>query len=393
MKRLVAIDLARFVAIVGMMAAHLLVLGDHTGWLAWVTAGFPSTLFAVLGGFGLVFSSRRYLVLGQRRAAVAAGLTRGLGVVTVGLLLELLPPHPIAVVLVYFGSALMVGSLLVIVPNRFLILGLLAGSIAVPILEMWVKNQWEGLTTVGQLDYSSPQSFLISSWFTGTYPASTWSIYLALGIVVARASLEAANIRRSAGTMVAVGMMALVFSQLVSEWQIRVIADQLSQTGPSQTQVTEALHQGAFGTPHLSGWRALLIATPHSGSTADIFRTAGGAFVVIGVLLLVCGSSSRLPTLLRPVAKVGAIPLTSYSLHVAMTAFTVFLLAPGWPPISGGLVAALHTSFWWQLALLLLLGSALVIWGRRGPLEAAISHLSRTVGSLFTSPGVRSTSA
>ncbi|MEB4614241.1 acyltransferase, partial [Leucobacter sp. M11] len=105
--RLVGIDLARFLAICGMVVAHVRVID----WAAdkplnTVFDGNPSTLFAVLGGVSVVLATRRYLVAGDVAAARWSLFARGGIVVLIGLLLGLLEDAPAVVVLVPFGVAM-----------------------------------------------------------------------------------------------------------------------------------------------------------------------------------------------------------------------------------------------------------------------------------------------
>lgn len=381
MGRLVAIDLARTVAIIGMMAAHLLAIGQVDGVLVFLTSGFPSTLFAVLGGFGVFFASRRYLEADRLGAAVLAGCVRGGMVVVVGLVLELLPPHPIAVVLIYFGMAIMVGSVLILIPQIQLAVILGFAAVAVPLVEYWAEARFPTAATHGTLDYSGPGQFLITSWFTGTYPVATWTIYLGVGIIAARFLLSAASLRVRAAILALAGLLLCAFAQAISEWRVRGIASRLVSTPEDQAEIAAVLRSSGHDTAYVSGWDLLLVADPHSSSTGDIVRTAAAAIVLIAVLVALLGSRSRLPVVLQPVAVLGSVPLTSYSLHVAMTAFWLFLsgalVRGGWPEA----IAVLHDSFWWQVGVLLVLATALTALGKRGPLETLVSWAARSVAT------------
>ena len=134
-ERLVGVDLARLVAVAGMMAAHTLAFTDPPVG-AGVTAlidGPPSTLFAVLGGVSVALAARSRLASGERAAAVRATLARGLVVALLGLLIV-----PIAtavfVVLAPFGLAIMAASVFLLLPTWAiaacaLVLAALAGSL------------------------------------------------------------------------------------------------------------------------------------------------------------------------------------------------------------------------------------------------------------------------
>ena len=393
MPRLVAIDLARFLALIGMMAAHLLVGFNEGGWLELATAGFPSTLFAVLGGFGVVFSTRRYLSDGMIGRAIVGGLTRGAVVLVIGLVLDLLPEHPIAVILVYYGLAIMVASFLVLIPQLPLFVLLIVASVISPLLNFWVAGATEEFASAGTLDDSGPGQFLVTALFTGTYPALTWSIYLGFGIVLARAILNSDTRPRTALTWGGAAAGVWVVAEVVSRMQISRVAEDLATQGYGGVEeITESLHGSSFGTPYFGGWDALLIASPHSGSTADIMRTGGASVVIICILILACSRMTNTPGLLKPVAKVGATPLTSYVLHIAMTAYALAALGE---PMYGGdygrIYSMLSIAFWWQLAVILALGIVLTIIDRRGPLETLVSWTSKSIAAMVPAKTAQAT--
>lgn len=384
MQRVVAIDFARFIAIVGMMAAHLLTSVAHLPWMENVTSGFPSTLFAVLGGFGVVFASRKYLDQGRVAASVVAVSARGLVVVAIGLVMEGFPDHPIAVILVYYGFAIMVGSALVLIPTGPL-LGLAAlGSIGGPLLLVAARGWAAPLGSFGMLDYSSVLALATSIFLTGTYPVVTWSVYFAVGIVVSRAILTPRPLRSGRLITMAVGAggaFAFLLGEAATTLRINAISPALARVNDmSEQEISQALRSNMFGAPYSGGWDAILIASPHSGSTADILRTAGAAVFLICVLALIFSFIPRTPLVLQPLVKVGATPLTVYVLHIALSAYALWIFAFITGPTNWwealGTSKFMAASFWWQLGIILGLGVYWTITGRRGPLERFVTATS-----------------
>lgn len=390
MQRVVAIDLARFIAIVGMMAAHLLVSIGTYDWLDPATSGFPSTLFAVLGGFGVVFASRKYLRAGRTGAAIVAVCARGLVVVAIGLIMEVFPDHLIAVILVYYGFAIMVGSLLVIIPTIPLTILTIVGSIATPLMIFAVVDMTQDSVSSGMLDYASVPTFILSVLFTGTYPALTWSVYLAIGIIVARQILEPRSLRDQRITAVVVslcGAAAWLGAEIATTLRINAIAPNLARVNDmTEAEVALALRFSQYGSPFNGGWDAILLGSPHSGTTADILRTAGASVLLISILVLIFSKATGPGKILAPFTRVGASPLTVYVLHIAMTAYSLWIYAlvngpSHWRDAVGGspLMAA---SFWWQLAIIMALGVFWAFTGRRGPLERLTTYLSASAVKL-----------
>jgi len=94
----------------------------------------------------------------------------------------------------------------------------------------------------------------------------------------------------------------------------------------------------------------------------DLAHTTGTALAVLGAMLLL---ARRWPAVVWLPAAVGAVPLTLYVLHaLALLAF----------PPTGDVRAAV---FLVNVAGAVLVGVAVGLTGRRGPLEAAVSAASR----------------
>lgn len=360
--RLYGIDLARFLAIAGMMAAHLAASRWESPWLTVPTDGFPSTLFAVLGGFGVTFASRRYLQQGRSDAAIATTVTRGVVIVVMGLLLGLLPPHPILVVLVPFGTAIALSALVLRARSWVLVAVVAVLSLVSPPI-------------LAESEYLYGMAGLAAMpLFGGAYPAITWFTYLTIGMLLARLTLRArrsGTLGKAAGAMAAGGALVCALAWGFGEWYLR--------TTLTARYYEDAVYsrEGQYGHPVFGGWDALFVVGPHSGSTIDVLRTAGAAACIIGLCLLVALPwRSSVPTLMKPLVGAGSAPLTSYVLHLVMTSFA--LLAAGgmtvfWDPFAPAWIV---WWFFWQLAVILLLGAAVAWSGKRGPLEALVSKIS-----------------
>src|SRR6478672_13847572 len=96
--RIVGVDVARALALIGMMATHMLpgfdgVEGTHVPWPQQVAGGRASALFAVRAGVSVALVSGRTTPLrGRARAAVSARLVARAGCIgALGLLLGLVP--------------------------------------------------------------------------------------------------------------------------------------------------------------------------------------------------------------------------------------------------------------------------------------------------------------
>lgn len=361
--RITAIDLARFLALVGMFAAHL--GGPRPPAVDIAITGFPAALFAVVGGMSAILSTER---LAQQRRHLAAAMSlvlRGGYVIVLGLCLVLAPTFVI-VILVYYGVSLVVVSTIRRLSSTMMFV--LAGAVAIagPFVSASVRSAMQ-LDDVGALDLGSPVSFVSSVLFTGAYPVITWIAYLLVGMGFCRALLTASPAgRRRFSVMsflIAVGAMvvSMTASVLTSD------ATVLSGLG------------GAFGAASGSGWQLILSSQPHSGTTLDIAITASAAIAVVaGLLVLPDPPHRRWAMVFAPVLSAGAAPLTLYVAHVIGTVpGTVLVIlsgtsgsaAPGW--VIGWGAFAIHVS------VAVMIGGLLHLLGRKGPLESLGTWISR----------------
>jgi hypothetical protein len=372
--RLSALDLARLLAVVGMMAAHTVL--PFLGPSGRLVDGFPSTLFAVLAGASALLAGRRWA--GRPLAATVALATRGLLVVAIGALLGPVP-SPAMVVLVYLGVAMVVASGLIHLPTRVLVAFAALATLAGPFVTSAVRDA-QGLDTLGELSWGSPGGFLTSVLFTGAYPVMTWIVYLTAGIVLARTLLRARadgpDAVRRWGVRAALGGIAVVaVTATVSVlYRTQVAApDLVARLGIDRDLADLLLTSASFGTSAGRTWTSVLVATPHSGNVADVLLTGAGAVAVIAVLVLVETARPAVLGALRPLTRAGAAPLTVYVLHVVALA-VLLRVVPAW---AGGSATAAWLVLLGNVAGALLVGAVTGGLGRRGPLEALVSGGAR----------------
>lgn len=403
--RYIGVDLARFLAIVGMMATHLVAISammpgmspfeQTAGSVAQtLTSGIAAPLFAVLGGLSLVFASRAPLRDGRRGAAIAGILIRGAILVLVGLLLGMLQV-PIVVVLAYYGLAMILAAPAILMPSWAVAGTAALLAIAVPPLNALARSALEVVNEGGSVTFESftadPMGAIRGLFLTGEYPAVTWVVYLLVGILIARAFVAATErgaLRRTALIAAGIGATVAAAAQGVSVWVVAHL-DRFGfvvPEGVDPEMFRALLAEPTFGAPFSAEPWAMLVATPHSGSPLDLARTIGIALFVIGLLVAIFdgGRSRREPGFVLNVFRsAGAAPLTIYSLHVVATAL---LLQPAIEalmlqdaPNAGDLpwYAIGMPAFGVQLAGAILIGAILAVLHRRGPLEAIVSGTVR----------------
>ncbi|MGN6578048.1 MAG: heparan-alpha-glucosaminide N-acetyltransferase domain-containing protein [Nocardioides sp.] len=366
--RIVGLDVARCLALIGMIATHTLAPTTPAGEVTvvqQVAGGRSAALFAVLAGASMaLMSGRTEPVVGAPAVRVAARLTvRALFVVTLGLLLGGLETH-IAVILTYYGALFLLGiPFLQLRATPLLVLatiGLLVG----PVVSQAVRPHLPAPS------YDSPHFAMLARplhllgelLFTGYYPAATWLPYLVAGIAVGRMALTE---RRTAVLLAVAGAGAALVAKSVSALLLArpEVYDALLRTSPSPHQpevLDRALEHGLYGTTPTGSWWWLAVSAPHSGTPLDLLHTIGTSLAVIGGCLLVVPLA---PRLLAVVFGAGAMTLTLYSLHVTLR------IPPLWSGEGFGVFAR-------HVALVLVIGAAFRLMGRSGPLEWLVARIA-----------------
>ncbi|MCL9665246.1 heparan-alpha-glucosaminide N-acetyltransferase domain-containing protein [Curtobacterium albidum] len=349
--RLQGVDVARALALLGMMAAHIGGIADEVDWGdpgTWsaVAHGRPSTLFAVLAGVSIGLTSGRTHppgppVIGRIRARLAI---RAVAVVAVGLLLMALGT-PVYVILPTYGALfLLVLPVLRWRPVWLLVVAsvcaLLSPVVALAVVPLYAgAGMWE------------VQLGLV-------YPVVTFLAYVLVGLAVARIGLEA---RRAQVALLTSGALVATAAYVVGNVLAPVPAGAVFQAFPGVPWAPD----GSGGASALA--QLLLSPRDHSSSVVDVVATAGVAVAVIALCALLCDGRGRTAARIAfPLAAVGSMPLTVYAGHLVVIALLPEYPESGavwaWFAIGSVLFAMLWRAF---------LGS--------GPLERLVARLTRLV--------------
>lgn len=320
--RIVGIDLARGLAVLGMFIAHTIPRPDATELLV---DGRSSILFATLAGvsLGLITGGEHPVARGLRRDRVLGILIRAAGIFVIGALLLLLDSE-IAIILDYYGI-----MFVLLIPLLFLPRWLLAVVGAALVVAMPAIASTLPTVDTSSMDLAgAAQEYL----FTGYYPALVWLPLLIAGLICTRSGLEK---RATQLAMMAGGALAALV--------------------------------GYGAAALVSG----ISAEAHSGSTAELVGSGGLAIAIVGALTFVTAPERgavgrRIRTLTWPLSATGSMALTVYVLQIVVLAVAVVLREDGRLDYPG-----------WPLLLVLTLGSIAFcsLWRRfvgRGPLEKAL---------------------
>lgn len=373
--RLYGVDAARGLALLGMMATHLLPTFESNAdltptWIGLTFSGRAAALFAVLAGVGLALST------GKDRPLDGGGLTgarrgvalRALVIAAVGLALGGLEVN-LAIILVHYAVlflcilpflGLQLKQLCAWAAGWILLSPVLAYLLrpwllaAEPPLALGHNPSWEDLATPGRL--------LADLFFTGYYPVVQWLSYLLVGLVIGRLMLHKALVPvvlLVLGTVVAVAAKALGVTAMESWGGRAALEEVLNSPGYPLDSV---LQVNLTGIPQEGSWWWLASAAPHSGTSLDLLHTSGVAAAVIGACLLLGRLAEWVDLdLLLPLRGAGAMTLTLYTVHVwVVSGFYLKPLPAGWTE---------DGMYFVQAAVAIAVGIVFVLLKWRGPLE------------------------
>lgn len=367
--RLVGIDTARGLAVLGMYTAHFgpdPTMGGPLGFTLELARGRSATLFALLAGFSLVLITGRPHPRTGRAGRQAMGriVIRSLVLIPLGFALTALDTD-VDVILAFYGLLF-----LVVLPLYRLRAGTLAviaaaGALVLPqvlyVIRQSIDNgTWADTVVAGDpVARFSGTDGVIELLFTGEYPVLTWVPFLIAGMAVARLDLTRARVRvRLALTGAALAVLGYGGSwlalHLVPGARSAVAAATDGDSGASAWWSDTVGHL-TDGTP--ATW--LLVGVPHSQTTFSVLGSTGVALAVVAACVTVAERLPRLTRLATPISAVGRIALTVYVLHIVAIYFV------GMRDETGPALLSLACAVAAAMALA-------VVWTRyfrRGPLE------------------------
>lgn len=348
--RLRGMDVARAVAVLGMVAVHF---GPNPlpetlgGELYGVFYGRASVLFVLLAGVGVSLLARR----GAGWSLRGRLLTRGALLLPLGMWLQGLD-HNVLVILQYYAVYFLLAALVVSLPGRYLLAGVAASLTLGPVLYLWGFGATPRLYVEGYAAFGEPVGEVIYDLLlSGAYPVATWAAPLLAGIWLGRRDLRATSTRLwmfFGGAPIAVG--AVILSRNLAPDDIRLL----------------------FESPRYpldAGFGALLFAGPHSQMPLWMIGATASAAATLGACLLL---ADLLPRLLWPLAATGQLALTVYVGHILLLSSAPALVEREMVP-----QAALSV-----VTFMVVVASLCVAWRHvfeKGPLEAALAAPWRAV--------------
>ncbi|MFE0089246.1 acyltransferase family protein [Streptomyces sp. NPDC058991] len=368
--RMIGLDLARGLAILGMFAAHVgpdPTVGGPLGWVMEVARGRSSALFALLAGFTLVLLTGRPRPRTGRggRQAIGRVLIRAALLMVLGYALVLLDTD-VDVILSFYGLLLVLALPLYRLSARTLALVAAATALVLPQVLYLLRaavdggNWYDAVVGLDPLARITGSDGFLELFVTGEYPALTWFPFIVAGMAVARLDLS----RRDVLTKLACTGAALAVIGYGGSWlALHAVPGALAGVSAATDggPAASAWWSDAVGEEFASGHPAwLLVASPHSQTTLSIVGNTGVAVAVLAGCLLAARYAGPRVRLLAPLAAVGSISLTAYVAHILAIRLLGTVGGEDWaalPVLLGFAVVAMATALVWTRCF------------RRGPLE------------------------
>ncbi|MGO3886228.1 MAG: heparan-alpha-glucosaminide N-acetyltransferase domain-containing protein [Mycetocola sp.] len=336
--RLGGLDLARGLALIGMLAAHTLIIDDFSwtepgSWLG-VVDGRSSILFATVAGVSMTLMSGRQspptgdeLVRTRLRLLVRAAL-----IYVIGSLLNV-AGAPIAIILEYY--ALCMAFSLIVLSWSWKRLAVLAAVLAVvgPLLQR----------ALGDLLLQAPGGGTFTDLLVlGYYPVITWFTFFAVGMALGRAGADRPVVQRSA-LLIGAGCAVVGYS--------------VAAVLPAEVASPDA----GLG---MIGWDSIFSSAPHSGGIAEVVGSGGYALAIIALCLML---PRAVLGVAAPIRAIGALALTVYCIHILSLGVLAFMGEPtqGTAVFFWSLGLALAGAWLWRLTL------------GQGPVERAVATVAR----------------
>ncbi|MCJ0907251.1 heparan-alpha-glucosaminide N-acetyltransferase domain-containing protein [Rhodococcus sp. ARC_M6] len=373
--RLIGIDAARGIALLGMMAVHsLMAVGDDgSPTLSYgIAAGRSSALFAVLAGVGIAFTTGRSPVRRGNRSATAVALAaRAAAVGAIGLLMGYADGELAVMILPYYAVLFLLAIPLVYLPTRVLA----AVGVLIALVVPLAIEQFGSVLPEPSLDnptvsgiIGDPLGWLMELLVTGEFPALPWATYICAGIVIGRLRLTSANI---AGALLVIGSALAVGARILAEvliFHLGGLEQIMASRELPRDEVLDIISYGADGSVSSSTWWWLAVDGPHTSTPLDLLGTVGSSMAVIGAMLFLGHiSGHRLSRLINagmvPLAAAGSMTLTLYVLHI-------------WFINSHYDVYSASAGYVLQVIAALAIGVFVKLTAGRGPLEAFVTMIA-----------------
>ncbi|MCX5205261.1 heparan-alpha-glucosaminide N-acetyltransferase domain-containing protein [Streptomyces sp. NBC_00237] len=382
-RRLIGVDVARAVAILAMFAAHVGPDAELRGARLLMVAadGRAPAVFTLIAGFSLALANGgrqpRRTPGGFRAVAVRCTVLALLGLALAA------PGRGILGILTFYAAYFLAAEPFTRLRPRALTVLAATGIVLGPVLS-YVLGPLAGYRVSGRggiprpedlTSFSGVVDLLDKTLLSGAYPFLTYFPYVVVGLALGR--LVDVHRRKPAVKLAVWGTVTAVVGYGTS-WLLvdhgggrqailEAIARHHAWALDREDPVVSVLAR-QFGAIPSTDWHWLLLSGPYSQTPFETLGNVGVGAALIGLCLLAVRVRT-VATVLRPLAVVGTMALSVYTLH-AIALFSFAHGVTGWVPLMWFCVAALVGCWVWERCFAT---TAL----RYGPLESALRALTR----------------
>ena len=314
--RLVGLDVARCLALLGMVATHVLDARTPAGDLTtaqWLAGGRASALFAVLAGVSLALMTSAPLrgrALARRSAGSSAGRCSSpcWACCSAASTRASRSSSPTTACSSSWACRSRCSASRTLLPLTVVWIAL--APVVSHLVRPHLPERGFESPTFDQL--ADPAQLAGELLLTGYYPVVPWLAYLLAGLVLARIDLRSPRL---------LGALAL------GGLGTAVLATRISGTLVDPALGLGERHRHVRDHPGRRRLELVALVAPHSATPFDLAQTIGSALLVIACCLLLERLLPRAATcVLAVVFGAGTMTLSLYSLHVVMRTDDV------WPP-------------------------------------------------------------
>ena len=286
-ERLTGIDMARGLALMGMLAVHFGPKDDESwlGRLYSLPHGRASILFVIVAGVGMALLSGSPEKQGEARLRL---FLFALVLLPLGLTLQLLD-HGVAVILQHYSAMFLLGAVVLGLERRYLFWLAVSCSLVGPLLYYLIGSEVPGVLEGFPTQWGQPAWYLpLALTVAGPYPLLSWAAPVSFGLWIGRLPLREASVQ--CGLLVGgavVAALAAALSHLLTAW----LGDPSSAQDPRQ----------------------LVVMYAHSEMPLWVLQACGAAAAVLGGCLLLARGARLLAV---PFAALGRFALTAYVAHL-----------------------------------------------------------------------------
>ncbi|WP_369680086.1 heparan-alpha-glucosaminide N-acetyltransferase domain-containing protein [Kocuria sp. WN036] len=352
-RRLVGIDAARGLALIGLMAIHILPSwNEETGEASFtwrVFSGDSAALFALLAGVGLALTSGgRHPHEGKAMTADRIGLAvRAVLIAIVGLWIGALMPEdpPAYSILLYYGVFFLLAIPFLHAGPKVLFASAAVFGVVSPLLMQGLLDQlpaWSSYNPTLSTLVTEPGATASQLLLTGSYPALPYMTYLLVGMGLGRLNLRKQEVQIR---LLVTGIGIAIFARATSYFLLYAFGGYqrlLEASSFGEEELAEVLIWGPDSLPTSTVWW-LAIATPHTNTPLAIAASLGVSLAVLGALLLI---ARKAEAWLLPLAAMGVMTLTLYTAHLVALSFEAHYDQPYLWYVIHLVVAALFAVAW-----------------------------------------------